>query len=170
MINILLKVLSWLSRPGSVSEEYRTAVTKLADKGTNQRFLNDSNEHALLVTDLMFNRIDEMEEILIYSKSLKPAFYEKILRHSKHKIKILLDDTAGIDRIKTLPMDIQTRLECRLTGVTESHFILAGRAFRFEINKYLDELCVVCNFNEPKVAQKLRNRFDSLWNSASPCS
>ena len=117
-----------------LSEEYRLAIFCLARKKVNRRFLNDSNEHGELVSRLILADTAESDEVFIYSKSLTPMFYRKVLLPSKCHIKILLDDKKGINIIKTLPKDVQSRLDCRLTSVQSGeHFLVSNDAFRYEL-------------------------------------
>lgn len=155
-------------------QEYISAVTRLAKKRTNQRFLNDTNEHAEFVFWLIIRSCRLGEEILIYSKALKFPFYRRILRAAclfdpGIVFKILLDDEEGIEEIKKLPENVQRQIECRIASVSDgAHMVVTSTAFRIEAKDYHDELFVVCNFYEPDIAENLRKRFNRIWENAVP--
>lgn len=154
--------------------EYSDALTKIADERTNQRFLNDSNSQAELVFWLMLRSLRPNDEVLIYSDALSHPFYLRILAgpcflKSKPVCKIVLDDKAGIEIIKKLPEDAQRRIDCRLAPTKDgAHMIVTHHAFRFEAKDYHDELFVVCNFNELEVVERLKKRFDRIWENSVP--
>lgn len=173
----------------TVSQEYRDAVTKLAEIKKNQRFLNGTNADAKVVAGLMITRAEQVDEVLVYSDALSADFYKEVFRHSKCRIKILLDDREGINIIKALPQDVQNRLEYRVTRVADgAHFLVSDDAFRYELEyptrlmfgivvqyetkhpERHDELYVVCNFYEPRITQRLRTRFEDMWANAVFCA
>ncbi|HBH71244.1 MAG: hypothetical protein UU88_C0019G0003 [Parcubacteria group bacterium GW2011_GWC1_42_11] len=159
----------------NVPLEYINAVTKLARKRKDQRFLNDGNNFAKLVAWLMISSVRPMDEILIYSKALTQPFYSTILRascllDSKPVFRVVLDDKEGIEVIKKLPEDVQSRIDCRLAATPEgSHMLLTPVAFRAEAKSCHDELFVICNFYEPEVVQALKTRFERIWANSAPC-
>lgn len=156
--------------------DYIHEVTKIADARKNRRFLNDSNSHAELVFWLMIRALRFNDEVLIYSSSLDLPFYSRILSgscflDSKPVFKIILDDKVGLEIIKKLPEDAQNRIDCRIaTKKDDAHMIVTHHAFRIEAKDYHDELFVVCNFNEPEVAEGLKKRFNRIWENAVPLS
>lgn len=157
----------YLERP--MSDDYRFAVTKLAYDRTNQRFLNDSNEHAKLVARLMVSRVVGGGDVLIYSDSLKPGFYAEILCYSKCHFRIIVGNTAAVEVIRSLPQEAQNRIEFRASNTPKrNHFLVAGNSFRSEISDCSDELQVVCNFCESEVVEDLRNLFGAMWEKATP--
>lgn len=185
----IFKVPAKKKNEETVSQEYRDAVTKLAEVKKNQRFLNGTNADAKVVAGLMIARAEEADEVLVYSDALSAAFYKEVLRHSKCRIKVLLDDREGINIIKALPQDVQSRLECRVTKVAGgAHFLVSDDAFRYELEypthlvfgivvqyetkhpEPHDELFVVCNFYEPRISQRLRDRFGDMWTNAVICA
>lgn len=185
----LFKAPQKKERNATVPEEYRNAVTKLAEIKKNQRFLNGTNAHAEVVAGLMIAHAREADEVLIYSDALSEAFYQAVLRYSKCRIKILLDNSDGKDIIKALPQDVQNRLDYRMTRVADgAHFLVSGDAFRYELEyptrlvfgivvqlkpehpEPHDELFVVCNFYEPRITRRLQARFEDMWASSVSCT
>ena len=149
-----------------VTSEYRKAVTELADKKEDRRFLNDSSDHAKLLIELMIGRAKTGDEVLIYSGKLKAECYRESLINSSATIRVLLDDTAGESIITALPSDLQNRIECRIVKNKDgNHFFIAGSAMRFELDH--DDATAVANFNEPDTElRKLRDRFEKMWDEA----
>lgn len=150
----------------AVTPEYEKAVTELADRKENRRFLNDSSDHAKLLIDLMIGRSGENDSVLIYSGELKRECFGSSLQNSKAHIRIVLDDPKGLDAIATLQEDVQRRIEARLLRKKAgNHFFIAGSAMRYELSH--DDATAVANFNEPPVElDKLRARFEKLWTEA----
>lgn len=146
-----------------VTPEYESAVTKLADEHINQRFLNDSHDHAKLLAKLMIGRASENDEVLIYSRSLPPSCFGEALRHSKSEnIRIILDDEIGKEEISKLSIDDGGRIKSQVLGVPDgAHFWVAGNSFRLEIDH--GNAKAVANFNDPVAIQILKARFEKLW-------
>jgi len=91
------------------TNEYKAAVTALADKKQNRRFLNDSADHAKLISDLMIGRACEDDEVFIYSGALGKGCYDESIQNSKaRQIRVLLDDKAGLEgyelRLNVVPV------------------------------------------------------------------
>lgn len=151
---------------GELSRDYRKAVMKLADDKVDQRFLGASGDHAKFVAELILEHSTEASEVLIYSRALKDAFYEEVLRFSKCYIRVVLDDKEGIQVIKRLPQDVQNRVLVQFTHTPKgAHFLLLNNAVRFELKG--DESFAICNFNESdETIKKLSNRFEELWKNA----
>lgn len=152
---------------GAVTPEYRKAVTELAEKKENRRFLNDSSDHAKLLIELMVGRAQESDEVIIYSGSLKAECFDESLRATAATIRILLDDAKGIDVIDALPPDVRSRVQVRVVRTKDgNHFFVAGSAVRYELSH--DDATAVANFNEPPAElQKLRERFERMWKDAA---
>lgn len=150
-----------------VTPEYRDAVTKLAEERKNQRFLNDSPEHAKLLAELMIGRSDENDDVLIYSEKLPLSCFGDALNNSKSaKIRVLLDDVSGVEEIKKLSPEVSSRITSRvLKGPDGSHFFLTKNSFRLEIDHAKAK--AVANFNDPEAIHILRSRFESLWTNAA---
>lgn len=156
---------AYLERP--VSDDYRSAVTRLADNNVNRRFLNDSKEQAKLIAGLMVSRAVENRDVLIYSDSLEPEFYTEILRYSECHFRILVGNTGALGVIKSLPKYAQDRIDCRASTTPKGvHFLVTKHSFRYELPEHPDELFVVCNFYEPEIAQLLRDRFETMWENS----
>ncbi|MDP2382446.1 MAG: hypothetical protein Q8N00_06555 [Nitrospirota bacterium] len=147
-----------------VTPEYREAVIKMADEHRNERFLNDSPEHAKLLADLMIGRAEEADEVSIYSKSLPMFCYADALRNCKSQnIRVILDDASGRAE---LPEDLSSRMKIRILDIADgAHFFTAKDSFRLEMDH--EKAKAVANFNEPEAVQKLRSRFEHLWASAA---
>jgi hypothetical protein len=150
----------------AVTPEYRKAVTELAEKNENRRFLNDSRDHAKLLIDLMVGRSQENDEVLIYSGELKTECFGDSFQNAKGKIRVVLDSAKGLEVIAALPPALRNRIEPRILKEPDgNHFLVAGRAMRFELSH--DDATAVANFNEPESElQKLRDRFSRLWDLA----
>lgn len=147
-------------------EEYRKAVTALADTKENRRFLNDSCEHAKDLANLMVGRAQSDDESLIYSGELGKGCFNDALTTSKGKIRILLDDRKGIAVVKSLPKGVQDRIEVRIVEQQPrgNHFFVSGQSFRYETD-HVDSTAVA-NFNEPDTVEKLTLLFDDMWGQA----
>lgn len=158
-----------------VSEAYLSALEKVAKERKNQRFLNSNNEEAKIVTWLMTSCLRPGDEVLIYSKSLNPEFYEEVFRAlsflpTKLRFRIVLDDKEGTEVIKKFPQDTQSQVDCRLATTKDgSHILLTPVAFRAEAKESHNELLVVCNFYEPDKVQELKRRFERIWENSVPC-
>lgn len=155
-----------VSESVKVTPEYEAAVTKFADEKKNQRFLNDSRDHARLLAKLMIGRTNEYDDVLIYSKCLPASCFGDALKHSKSgNIRIILDDAGMAKEIDNLPREVNDRIKLRIfEGVDGAHFFVAGNSFRLEIDH--DNAKAVANFNEPSAVKKLTQRFESLWGVA----
>lgn len=178
------RTFSWFGPKGEkvqkaearVPEAESYALEKMAKDRKNQRFLNDNDEEAKIVVWLMIRSLRPADEVLVYSKDLSLPFYSAILRASQLldsnlNFRIVLDDKEGIEVIRKLPEDAQSRIDCRLATTQDgSHILLTPVAFRAEAKDYHDELFVVCNFYEPYVAQTLKIRFERIWTNSVPCS
>lgn len=170
-----------------VPQDYVEAITLLADEQANRRFLNCSNAQAELVVGLMISQNSEYSEVLIYSESLGPAFYKEILQNPRGRFRVIFCNTKALEVILALPKEVQDRIDYRASSTPRSErFLVIGDAFRYQlseishlvfgriiqyepdIRKSSSELFVVCNFNEPESAQKLRARFESMWEEAGP--
>lgn len=150
-----------------VTPEYEAAVTKFANEHKNQRFLNDSHNHANLLANLMIGRADECDDVLIYSKILPSSCFGDALSNSKSEnIRIILDDNGGREEIENLPQKDQDRISVRvLNAIDGAHFWVAGDSFRLEIDH--DNAKAIANFNDPEAIKILRARFEKLWSSAA---
>lgn len=155
-----------VAKPVRVTPEYEAAVTKFANEHKNQKFLNDSHNHASLLADLMIGRTNEQDDVLIYSKSLPSSCFGDALAHSKSRnIRIILEDESGVEEINKLSVENKERIEFRLLKIADgAHFWIAGDSFRLEINH--DKAKAVANFNDPEAIQILETRFEKLWASA----
>lgn len=172
-----------------VPQDYVEAITLLADKQGNRRFLNGSNAQAELVAGLMVSRNSEHHEVLIYTESLEPAFYKEILQNSRGRFRVIFCNTKALGVIRALPKDVQDRIDYRVSNTPWSErFLVVGNAFRYQLaeishllfgkiiqyepgtRRSSNELFVVCNFNEPETAQKLRDNFEILWANSVPRS
>lgn len=168
-------------------QDYVEAVTLLADEQVNRRFLNDSNAQAGLVSMLMVSHNPGHNEVLIYSESLEPAFYRDILLNTTARFRVIFCNTKALELLKPLPKDVQNRIEYRASSTPRGErFMVVGNAFRYQLaeishlmfgkiiqyepdaRRSSSELFVVCNFNEPGSARKLRDRFEAMWDEASP--
>lgn len=148
----------------ATQEEYYVAVKKLAETKKNQRFINSEKWHSEIVVGRMICQMPKANEVLIYSESLSHEFYSESILASKCRFRIIVGSTNAAEVIKSLPQDAQNRIDFRVSDTPKmEHFLVAGNAFRCEIAGCSDQLHVVCNFYEPEVAGKLRNRFDALW-------
>lgn len=154
-----------IAKPVKVTPEYEAAVTKLADEHKNQRFLNDSHNHASLLAELMIGRADEYDNVLIYTKSLPSSCFGDALKQSKSKnIKIILEDESGKEEIEKLSTEDRDRIKSRILKAADgAHFWVAGSSFRLEIDH--DKAKAVANFNDPEAIQILEARFETLWSS-----
>lgn len=153
---------------GPVPDDYRAAITGLADNMVNRRFLNSSKEQTKLIARLMVNRVVENGDVLIYSDSLEQEFYTEILCHSRCHFRILVGNTGALKVIKSLPQHAQNRIDCRAhNGFKKEHFLVIKHSFRYELPEYQNELLVICNFYEPETAQKLRDRFEAMWGNST---
>lgn len=154
-----------IAKPAKVTPEYEAAVIKFADEHKNQKFLNDSHNHASLLAGLMIGRASECDDVLIYSKSLPSYCFGDAIKNSKSRnIRILLDDASGTAEINKLSSEDQERIKTRvLNNADGSHFWIAGDSFRLEIDH--DKAKAVANFNDPEAIQILRARFERLWSS-----
>lgn len=151
----------------AVTDEYRDAVTKLADNKTDRRFLNDSGEHATLLANLMIGRSQADDEVLIYSGELVPAYFENALISAKGKIRILVDDKKGLSVIDNLPKDVRSKIQIKQISAEKdsNHFFVSGKAMRYELSH--DKATAVANFNEPdSQIQKLKTTFNKMWDCA----
>jgi len=151
----------------TVTDEYRDAVTRLADEQKNQRFLNDSHDHAKLLAELMIGRADENDDVLIYSQKLPVACFGDALRSSKStNIRVLLDDQRGDEEIQNLPVEVKSRIKSRVLPAPDgAHFFISKNSFRLEIDH--SKAKAVANFNDPEAIHILRSRFENLWTSAA---
>lgn len=155
--------------------DYMVAVTKLATDREDRRFLNGNEKEASLVSWLMVRNARAEDEVLIYSKALSLPFYSEILRAtclsvSKPVFRIIIDDKQGVDIIKNLPEDVQSRINCRLATTKDGlHLLLTPVAFRAERKGFINELFVVCNFYEPGTVEVLKTRFERIWRNSIPC-
>ena len=150
-------------------KQYRVGVTMLADNMKNERFRIGEEWHAEIVAELMVGRTSKNDELLIYSDSLAPEFYAKILENSKCRIRILFGNTKALGILRALPQGAKDRIDFRASNTPRGkHFLVVGSSVRCEVNNQGDELDACCNFNEPDAAQRLRDRFESMWEEASP--
>lgn len=149
-----------------VSKEWLEAVTKLSENKTERRFLNDSADHAKVLIDLMIGKSQEQDDVMIYCGELKPSCFGDALQSAKGHIRIVLDDQKGFSVIRTLPQEVQNRIQAKLLNEKDgSHFFVAGTAMRYELSH--DEATAVANFNEPpSELEKLKVRFNKLWENA----
>jgi hypothetical protein len=148
-----------------VTPEYKAAVTKLAHEQKNQRFLNDSPDHAKLLAKLMIGRAKENDDVLIYSKSLPSFCYDDALQDSKsHNIRVILEDESGVAVIDNLPEAVKAHVEHRVLATPNgAHFWVAGKSFRLELDH--QKAKAIANFSDPEAVQTLRARFEKLWSS-----
>ena len=153
--------------------EYRAAVTVLANENKNRRFIISSGEHANIVVHLMVSKLERSDEILIYSDCLSLDFYRKILIDSNCQIKIIFDKIEGMKIIESLPEDVQDRITCWCrpsSDIEKRHFIVAGTSFSYELEPWKDESFVVCNFYEPEIVERLKSRFERMWEGSVLCT
>lgn len=150
------------------NEQYIKAVTELADTKTNRRFLNDSSEHAKLLSNLMIGRAGREDEVFIYSGALgHQCFNQSLLLCQAEKIRILLDEAAGQSVIDAMPDNVKSRIELRIVPQKNRwnhHFFVAGTAYRYE--KDHQDTTAISNFNEPEMIIRLKEIFDKMWNIA----
>ena len=153
------------TKSAKVTPEYEAAVTKFADEHKNQKFLNDSHNHASLLAGLMIGRADEHDEVLIYSKSLPSYCFGDALKNCKSRnVRILLDDSSGADDLNNLSEEDKKRITFRILKVADGeHFWISGDSFRLEIDH--DKARAVANFNDPEAIKILQSRFEKLWSS-----
>lgn len=145
-----------------VTEEYRTAVTALADNKENRRFLNDSSDHAKLLADLMIGRAKKGEEVLIYSGAMRDGCFVDALKSFKGTARILLDSSDGLGVINGFSKEICERIQAQVLEKRDgNHFFVAGASFRYEMDH--NDATAIANFNEPATVEKLKDRFESLW-------
>lgn len=160
----------------AVPDGYRLDITRIANAEVNRRFLNDGNNFAKIVVWLMIRRNLPPDEVLIYSKALTPSFYAEIMRatallDSKIRFRIVLDEKDGVNVINNLPEEVQKRIDFRIIDShLGAHFLVTRCAYRYELIECPNELLVVCNFNEPESALRLRNNFEKLWANSVPLS
>jgi hypothetical protein len=152
----------------AVTPEYLQAVTNLADKEVNRRFLNDSSAHAKLLACLMIGRTKVGEDALIYSGGLGKGVFDDAFKDAQGSIRVLLDSGEGIEIIKSLPDEVKRRIEVKKTAkASKNHFFVAGNSFRYELNH--DSATAVANFNEPETVAKLQTLFNTMWNQSTEC-
>lgn len=159
----MAEILSKGSTESRVTPEYAAAVTKLADEHVNQRFLNDSHDHANLLSGLMIGRTKEYDDVLIYSNSLPFSCYgDALKRAGSGNIRIILEDASSAEEIKNLSTDHPDCIHYRVLDTTDgAHFWIAGSAFRLEMDH--DKAKAIANFNDPEAIKILRERFEKLW-------
>lgn len=150
----------------SVTDEYKEAVTKLAENKTDRRFLNGSGAHAKLLINLMIGKSQDTEEVVIYTGELNPEYYEDALKTARGNIRILLDDDKGLSVLNNLPEASRKRIKAyKAKEKGNNHFFVSGTAMRFEMNH--SDVTAVANFNEPeKVRTTLKAHFDKMWERA----
>jgi hypothetical protein len=175
-VRIKSKVYGFLPKFGASPvqrEKYRFAVAEIANSKKDRRFLNGEEWHAEIVAGMMVSHAKN-EEVLIYSDSLGPEFYAKILLNSYCSFRILLGNVGNsraLDVIRALPQEAQSRIDFRVSNAPYGkHFLVVGDSIRCEADDDGNELFVVCNFNEPDAAQRLRDRFESMWEKSPPWS
>lgn len=148
-----------------VTQEYREAVTALADNQEDRRFLNDSRAHAKLLAELMIGRATEDTETCIYSGSLGKGCFAEALSSSEGTIRVLLDSKEGLDITNALDELVRNRLKVKIAELPHSnHFFISGNSFRYE--KDHNDATAIANFNEPETVKKLKALFDSMWSAA----
>lgn len=157
-----------MSEPSTtkVTPGYKTAVTKFADEQINQRFLNDSIDHAKLLAGLMIGRAKESADVLIYSEKLpSECFGDAISNSRSENIRIILDDKKGIEEINKLPDAIKSRIQYRVLETSDgAHFWVAGNSFRLEMDH--GSAKAIANFNDYDAIETLSSRFEKLWLTA----
>ncbi len=150
-----------------VTQEYRDAVTELATKKVNRRFLNDSGEHATLLIELMIGKAGPDDDVLIYSGELMGGCYRKALEESgSNSIRILTDAAKARTVIDALPEGVRKCITHLIIDKADqgNHFFVVGSAFRWELDHSVGS--AVANFNEPETPNKLRARFEDMWKRA----
>lgn len=160
---------------GAMSAELRTAFFQMANSMAGGIFPVRRADCTKVVVGLIIARAMEMDEVLIYSHSLKHDFYGDVLRGLKCPARILLDDSSGLTVIKRLPQEIQNRISVRthpsLSGEGgKVHFIVTDCALRCDVNASDDEIIGYASFNNPPKALRWKAHFDKLWESASSVS
>ena len=158
-----------------VSPEYRRQLIAMADRLDGMFFLNTGADAAKLTVGLIIARAMEMDEVLIHSRSLGPAYYKDVLRGLKCPARILLDDPAGVSVIERLPRDIQDRINVRVLPLIKAggviiHCVATDYSFRCGLVEQDDELSGWASFNHPPKAQSWREHFEKLWEKALPFS
>lgn len=152
-----------------VSQEYIDAVTALADKKENRRFLNDSSEHAKLLANLMIGRKTDSDDCVIYSGSLPLSCFKDAIIAAHGKIRVLVDDEANIEALEKEIPDFEHKLEIRKIAQRHAsqinHFFVCGSAFRYEMNH--SHATAISNFNEPEVTNSLTTSFNTMWDGSS---
>lgn len=156
-----------------VSEKYRSSLTEMANRLDGMLFWNKGEVAAKLIFSLLISRATEMEEVVIYSKSLSPTFYKDVLRGLRCPSRILLDDPAGVSVVRSLAQNLQERIDVRSLSSTRVdkgnvYFIATDYAFRCGEQNENDELSGWASFNDPQRTQKWRNHFEKLWANAVP--
>lgn len=165
---------------------YKTRVLELASEGKKFRIANRSVEHAAALLEAIFTNAktevrlfcgDFNENFYFNQLNLKEAMHgflskpdtslhiltEKSL-HETHKMASILQSTYQ-DKVEIRTLK---RGEENLTPL--SHFAVMDRAgFRFEFSHDASDASIVeavANFNEPEVAIKLAERFDSMFDES----
>lgn len=153
------------STPPMSLGNYEDAVRFIENNNVNRRFLNNTYEHVRLVVELMIGRMMDGDEVLIYTSTL-PAFYEVALRNPKCKLRILVDNIHGMNAVRILRSEVSCRIDCRFVSAPEGkYFMSGGSAYRMVVDND-NEFIAVSNFNEPEAVQRLRSRFDRMWECA----
>lgn len=157
----------------AMSAKYRSSLTEMADRMDGSYFLNEGNDFAKFTVGLIISRATEMEEVVIYSKSLSPTFYKDVLRGLRCPARILLDDPAGVSVVRSLTQNLQERIDVRAlpsprVSKDNVHFIATDYAFRCGVPDKDDELSGLASFNAPQKTQRWRDHFEKLWATAVP--
>jgi hypothetical protein len=146
--------------------DYIVAVTELAIRKEDRRFMNDSIEHARLLVDLMIGDADSGEQVYVFSEQLKDEAYTNAIRVTQGVVHALVEKEPS-DEMKTLLLE--RGFECKVLPEGAAgeiqHFLVAGNAFRVEIDH--NKAQALANFNGVEMANFLKKRYQELNKKAA---
>jgi len=183
MSNILLEPFKWTPE----LKEYQALLEKSASTDSKWPVFNGGKEHAAILMSIIFKYAKDY--VYLYSYSLSPElsrldiYYESLNECINRgvKVKLLLQsseafdkDNPSIDIIRKNPSNIILLTEKQDKNLKKSlnemdiHFAVSdNKRYRLEYN--IKDRKAISSFNDPSVANTLKNAFESVFSDQNLC-
>lgn len=136
---------------------WKNDVIALYENSSDERFLNDNQDCAKFLIDVMIGTAQK--KVLIYSGKLEQKFYENAIKHSSATdINILVDDESNAHWTSKYPNVSVTKIG-QTPDINNHFFVADDKSYRYERDNDLGT-ALAC-FNAPESAQALTNRFNA---------
>jgi len=165
-----------------VSEEYRESIKWLAKNRINEVFYNSDERHAVVIFSEMIKNSENYVYVVCKNMNKKvtcddeycDAVRKFLSNDKRHEMKILITDykesfekskIANVFRNYTDQVEIkyfEPRAKIFIEDSPVNWAVADDRAFRFEENE--DDCVAIGNFNNPFMAGKLKESFNTFFN------